>query len=74
MRGKKGLTGVKRVDREVEMNVMVKGDADIFLQTSMMIVDDAISEVPIRPDVFMNVAVPSSLPYYNTGGGGHTNK
>ena len=40
----------------------------------MLIVDDAISEVPIQPDVFMNVAVPSSLPYYNADGGGHCNK
>ena len=34
-----------------------------LFQTSMLIVDDAITDTEMVPDIFMDKAVPSELPY-----------
>ena len=35
----------------------------VFLQTSMLIVDDAISDFEMVPDMYMSKTIPSELPY-----------
>ena len=35
-------------------------------QTSMFIVDDAITDIPLTPDVFMGSRIPSKLPDEDT--------
>ena len=47
-------------------NLFVLNISCFFPQASMLIVDEAISEVIPRSDLYMSKPLPSKLPYYNT--------